>query len=92
MDYQFPSELLSLFNTSIQVVAVKVMQEMEEVETDQFLYEFNVMANTNSPYVAEVYGIVLEPALCIVMKYFEKGSLYHLLSVSDFSLKALILN
>lgn len=62
-------------------VAVKVMKKINESieERENFLKEFEVMRSVRSPYVAYLYGIVLDPTICIVMKYFSNGSLYHVL-------------
>lgn len=41
--------------------------------------EVNVMKSVNSKYVVHLYGIVLEPTICIVMEFCERGSLYDIL-------------
>lgn len=67
------------------VVAIKVLNfnpldsRSLEKQQKELAEEVNVMKNVSSKHVVHLHGIVLEPAICIVMEYCESGSLYDVL-------------
>lgn len=71
------------------IVAIKVLNfnpldcQSQEKQKKELSEEVNVMKSVKSKYVVNLHGIVLEPAICIVMEYCEKGSLYDILRKTD---------
>lgn len=67
------------------IVAIKVLNfnpidsRSLEKQHKELAEEVNVMKSVKSKYVVNLHGIVLEPAICIVMEYCENGSLYDIL-------------
>eukprot|EP01132_Coremiostelium_polycephalum_P004253 gene4253-5323_t len=63
-------------------VAIKVLKSAEEAHNrEEFLKEFNVLASLQSSLIVGLYGVVLEPRICLVMEYCSRGSLYQVLHV-----------
>jgi serine/threonine protein kinase len=64
-------------------VAIKVLKAAEadtQKELNEFIKEFRVALNVNSPYIVRFYGATLKDRLCLVMEFCERGSLFSVLS------------
>ncbi|KYQ92009.1 ankyrin repeat-containing protein [Tieghemostelium lacteum] len=67
-------------------VAIKVLKSADEAHNrEEFLKEFNVLASLQSSLIVGLYGVVLEPRICLVMEYCQKGSLYQVLHQEKFT-------
>ncbi|GAM29061.1 hypothetical protein SAMD00019534_122370 [Acytostelium subglobosum LB1] len=61
-------------------VAIKVLKSADEANSrEEFLKEFHVLASLHSNLIVGLYGVVLEPRICLVMEYCQQGSLYQVL-------------
>eukprot|EP01117_Protostelium_nocturnum_P009177 TRINITY_DN3285_c0_g1_i1.p1 TRINITY_DN3285_c0_g1~~TRINITY_DN3285_c0_g1_i1.p1 ORF type:complete len:775 (+),score=256.10 TRINITY_DN3285_c0_g1_i1:283-2607(+) len=65
-------------------VAVKILKGYEKTAVQDFIKEFHIISSLRSPYVIYFYGIVTEPVLSIVMQYFPRKSLNHVMKESFF--------
>eukprot|EP01105_Mastigella_eilhardi_P023441 TRINITY_DN5901_c0_g1_i1.p1 TRINITY_DN5901_c0_g1~~TRINITY_DN5901_c0_g1_i1.p1 ORF type:complete len:749 (-),score=176.24 TRINITY_DN5901_c0_g1_i1:79-2325(-) len=62
-------------------VAVKVLKPWEDdTEADEFRKEFEVMCVLRGANVVTFFGACLEPKLCMVMEYCDRGTLYDVLN------------
>jgi len=70
-----------IFNES--EVAIKVITTPNfKTQLEEFKKELEVMKVVNSSYCVRLYGITIEPKLCMVMELCKKGSLYSILKTS----------
>lgn len=70
-----------------QEVAIKVMLPiMDPVMLRNFRKELEIMRDLKSPNVAYFYGTTIHPKICMILEFLPNGSLYHILSRSDFDL------
>ncbi|KAF2076187.1 hypothetical protein CYY_002487 [Polysphondylium violaceum] len=61
-------------------VAIKVLKSAEKADDrESFLKEFTVLGSLQSTLIVGLYGVVLEPKICLVMEYCSKGSLFAVL-------------
>jgi len=63
-----------------QEVAVKIITTPNlKNQLEEFKKELEIMKVVKSNYCVKLFGITLEPKLCMVMEFCENGSLYNLL-------------
>jgi len=67
-------------------VAIKVLKTTNESDIEEFIKEFTIFVSVTSPYIVSFIGALLDPRLCIVMEFCEKGSLYRALNQDNFPL------
>eukprot|EP01125_Pyxidicula_operculata_P011747 TRINITY_DN3849_c0_g1_i3.p1 TRINITY_DN3849_c0_g1~~TRINITY_DN3849_c0_g1_i3.p1 ORF type:complete len:674 (+),score=195.78 TRINITY_DN3849_c0_g1_i3:382-2403(+) len=73
-------EVFKGFYKTGKPVAIKVLKSSNSKrEMDEFVREFSVLINIQSPYVVHFYGATLKMKLCMVMELCERGSLYDVL-------------
>src|SRR5690349_12643929 len=61
-------------------VAIKVITTPNlKNQLEEFKKELEIMKVVKSNYCVTLYGITLEPKLCMVMEFCERGSLYNIL-------------
>jgi len=60
-------------------VAVKILKNYEKSLIQDFVKEFNIISSIRSPYVIYFYGVILSPQISIVMQYFPRKSLNHVM-------------
>eukprot|EP01097_Dermamoeba_algensis_P001487 TRINITY_DN1555_c0_g1_i3.p1 TRINITY_DN1555_c0_g1~~TRINITY_DN1555_c0_g1_i3.p1 ORF type:complete len:315 (-),score=39.48 TRINITY_DN1555_c0_g1_i3:460-1404(-) len=63
-----------------KTVAVKVLKPFnDEKQKLSIEKEIKIMGTLRSPYVIYFHGCIMEPKICIIMEFCQKGSLYHVL-------------
>ncbi|PRP78173.1 hypothetical protein PROFUN_11303 [Planoprotostelium fungivorum] len=65
-------------------VAVKILKNYEQNLVEDFVKEFNIISSIRSPYVIYFYGVILNPSISIVMQYFPRKSLNHVMRENFF--------
>eukprot|EP01126_Amoeba_proteus_P034459 TRINITY_DN3434_c0_g1_i2.p1 TRINITY_DN3434_c0_g1~~TRINITY_DN3434_c0_g1_i2.p1 ORF type:complete len:772 (-),score=154.55 TRINITY_DN3434_c0_g1_i2:123-2318(-) len=63
-----------------KTIAIKVLTSNNDTkELEEFIREFSVMINVQSPYIVQFYGASLAEKLTMVMEFCERGSLFDVL-------------
>jgi ankyrin repeat protein/tRNA A-37 threonylcarbamoyl transferase component Bud32 len=61
-------------------VAIKVLKATnDQAVVEEFIREFSIMVNVQSPYLVEFFGATLKEKLSMVMELCDRGSLYKVL-------------
>eukprot|EP01105_Mastigella_eilhardi_P019951 TRINITY_DN4719_c0_g1_i2.p1 TRINITY_DN4719_c0_g1~~TRINITY_DN4719_c0_g1_i2.p1 ORF type:complete len:659 (-),score=136.80 TRINITY_DN4719_c0_g1_i2:417-2225(-) len=63
-----------------QLVAIKVLREMEKMAIEDFKTEFQLLGSLRSPYIVYFFGAaVTKTHICLLSEYCTRGSLYKVL-------------
>jgi serine/threonine protein kinase len=69
-----------------QVVALKVLKDLNTKQLTNFVKEFDIISDVRSPHVVFFFGACLDPVPVMVLGLCARGSLYDVLRASDTSL------
>eukprot|EP01114_Cavostelium_apophysatum_P014653 TRINITY_DN3853_c0_g1_i1.p1 TRINITY_DN3853_c0_g1~~TRINITY_DN3853_c0_g1_i1.p1 ORF type:complete len:581 (-),score=169.59 TRINITY_DN3853_c0_g1_i1:93-1835(-) len=64
----------------VQVVAIKLLKNVDTSSINEFKKEFRVMRSLKSPYIIKLWGACLEPKVGVIMDFCGQGSLHDILN------------